>query len=55
MLDGNGDSCNTETPPSPPQSDGKIPQGNASSAVQFLRSNSNDVGKPNVVSVGLDI
>jgi hypothetical protein len=56
MLYGNG---GEKAPPSPPQTDSmdKIPQGNASSAVQFLRSNSNEEGvkKPNVVSVGLDL
>ena len=59
MLYGNGGG--EKAPPSPPQTDSmdKIPQGNASSAVQFLRSNSNEEGvdnkKPNVVSVGLDL
>ena len=58
MLYGSG---GEKAPPSPPQTDSmnKIPQGNASSAVQFLRSNSNEEGvdnkKPNVVSVGLDL
>ena len=64
LLYGKGENVNSsntnDNPPSPPQLESaKIPQGNASSAVQFLRSASTEEDTSNkqskVVSIGLDL
>ena len=64
LLYGKGENVNSsntnDNPPSPPQLESaKIPQGNASSAVQFLRSASTEedisTKQANIVSVGLDL